>query len=123
MKKETRICINPECGEPFDTTNPKKFNCNISCKNRGAYLRSLIDFRLERSIYKAFIKNIRIVKDLFERGFKKVTCETLNMVGFDDNLGIIPEKDKFGRSYFIYGKIALLLVSPEEYELYLINQK
>lgn len=122
MKKQTRICKNPECGCSFETTNPKHIYCNLKCKNRAGYLRSQADYPLEHAMHKARIKNVRILDDLYQRGFFKVTMDTLKILGFNHNIGMIPQKDKLGRNYFVYGKIALLLTSSTECELISINQ-
>jgi hypothetical protein len=114
-------CANPKCNLILKGTNPKKRFCNVSCKNKAAYLYRLDKYDWEEKMQKKRRKNMQILEYLISLGFLKITDNELKKMGFNFNAAYLLHTDKLGRKAFRFGNIYLVMITKNDCEIELIN--
>jgi hypothetical protein len=114
----TKKCAFIKCEKTFEIKNPKKRFCNLSCKNKAAYYYLQQTYPWEIKQFKARRKNIQILEYVIKDGKTTLSLSELKILGFDYEAAYIPFIDKENFKIFIFGNIAMKILSEKYCKIY-----
>ena len=110
-----KICKNSQCFSPrFKTLIKRKKYCSARCRNQSNYIIKNNEYAWEINMQKLREKNIKILEDLFKKGFVTNYESTLLRHGFSFNASYFAVENDKGNRFFRYGNLGLEQMEKNE---------